>query len=234
MSFDYTSIPTGYYDEVFERAHGVQSKWHHLKYDRIRAAIAGHPDHLDIGCGPGTFIGTLKAEHRSTGIDLAEPQIAYARSRYGAPHRRFETIPAGPLPFAPGSFDAVTAIELIEHLPEAKNEELLREAVRVLRPGGKLVVSTPNYASLWPLLEAMVNRLGAVSYADQHITHYSKRSLAALMTRVGLREVRVEGYLFAAPFVAALDWSLADRVAALEPSWFVRRVGFLLIATGSV
>ncbi|MGE5515454.1 MAG: class I SAM-dependent methyltransferase [Bacteroidota bacterium] len=231
--FDYATIPVGYYDRVFASQAGVQSKWHHLKFERMRAAIAGCRRHLDIGCSAGTFIGTLAPGQDSVGIDLAEAQIDYARQHHGGPNRRFEVVPAGPLPYADGAFDAVTVVELIEHLPAADNLVLLREAARVLEHGGRLVVSTPNYGSLWPVLEGLVNRLGEVDYSDQHITHYTRSSLAALMAEAGLRDVRVEGYLFAAPFAAALDWGLADRVDRLEPRFLTDRLGFLLIATGT-
>lgn len=231
--YDYGLIPVGYYDRIFDERAGVQSKWHHLKFDRIRDAIHGCRRHLDIGCSAGTFIGTLGQDQSSVGIDLAEAQIAFARQRHGAPQRRFDVVPAGPLPFADGEFDAVTVVELVEHLSPADNLVLLREAARVLQPGGRLVVSTPNYGSLWPLLERLVNRLGEVDYSDQHITHYTRRSLVALMTDAGLRDVRVEGYLLAAPFVAPIGWDFADRIAALEPRYLTDRLGFLLIATGT-
>lgn len=67
----YDAIPTGYYDAVFHRRRGIQSKWHHLKFDRLRRAMAGLTDHLDIGCGAGTLVGTLGSGHRSVGVDIA-------------------------------------------------------------------------------------------------------------------------------------------------------------------
>ncbi len=230
--FNYDSIPVGYYDQAFHRRAGVQSKWHHLKFDRVRAEIAGRRAHLDIGCGAGTFIGTLDGEAEVVGVDLAEAQIAFARSRYQTERHRFEVVAPGPLPFADSRFDLVTIIELVEHLDPDAAAALLREAHRVLAPGGRLVVSTPNYRSLWPLLEAMVNRLGEVSYAEQHVNRFNRRRLADLLRRTGFRDVTVEGFMLAASFTAPLGWDLADRVAAVEPHALVDRFGFLLLGVG--
>ena len=230
-AYDYDSIPVGYYDAVYRRARGVQSKWHHLKFDRFREELAGFGRHLDIGCGPGTFIASLGPEHDSAGVDIAPGQIAYACEHYGAPHRRFRAIEGGRLPFAAGSFDAVTVIELIEHLPAEDNLALLGEALGLLRPGGKLLVSTPNYGGLWPLVEALVNRLGATSYADQHITRYDRTALRDLLVRAGGTEISVGAYMGLAPFAACLGWRLADSIARLEPGALVDAYGLLLFAT---
>ena len=230
-AYDYESIPVGYYDAVYRRACGVQSKWHHLKFDRFREELAGFTRHLDIGCGPGTFIASLGPEHDSAGVDIAPGQIAYACAHYGAPHRRFSAIEGGPLPFAAGSFDAVTVIELIEHLPAEDNLALLGEALGLLRPGGKLLVSTPNYGGLWPLVEALVNRLGETSYADQHITRYDRTALRDLLVRAGGTEISVGAYMGLAPFTACLGWRFADSIARLEPGALVDAYGLLLFAT---
>ncbi len=231
--FDYDALPAGYYDQVFHRRRGVQSKWHHLKFAQLRRGMAGLRDHLDIGCGPGTFIATLPEGHRSVGIDIAAPQIAHAETRYATARREFRVVEPGPLPFADESFDVVTLVELIEHLPDEQNRRLLAEARRVLRPGGRLLASTPNYASLWPALELLVDRLGRVPYRDQHITHYTRGRLSALLEAAGFADVRVCGYMLAAPFAAALGWRIADLIARLEPAALTDRFGLLLLASGS-
>ena len=60
-------------------------------------------------------------------------------------------------------------IELIEHLPPADARRLLAEARGMLSPQGRLVVTTPNYRSLWPLIEWGLNRVSRVSYEQQRI-----------------------------------------------------------------
>lgn len=124
-TFDYDSIPIGYYDEVFERSRGIQSKWHHQKFDRVRAELPASGHLVDIGCGPGTFLSTVPASFYCLGLDIAQAQIAYAQARYGKHDRQFVTMTPGRLPLADTSVDVVTVIELIEHITAAEAKELL-------------------------------------------------------------------------------------------------------------
>lgn len=233
MDFDYDSIETGYYDEVFRKQAGIQSKWHHLKFARIRAHLCSPLRHLDVACGPGTFIGTLDEGIDSTGVDIAAEQIDFARTTYGSAQKHFERIDAGKLPFPDNSFDAVTCIELVEHLEYDDGLQLAAEIRRVLRPGGILVLTTPDYGGVWPLLEWVVNRVGGVSYENQHITHFTRSILGAMLEQAGFKDAQVERYQFMAPFLAILGWDFADRVARIEPEFLTSRLGLLLFATAS-
>jgi 2-polyprenyl-3-methyl-5-hydroxy-6-metoxy-1,4-benzoquinol methylase len=230
--FDYEDIPPGYYDEVFHRDRGAQSKWHHLKFRRVAQEIAGHRRLLDVGCGPGTFIAHMARVQESVGIDLSSNQIAYAERLYGGPGRRFIRCTAEQLPEEVGRFDAITAIELIEHLSPEEVKATLEAAVRRLEPGGKLVITTPNFGGVWPLVEALVNRFGDVSYEMQHTNKFTRSSLAVLLSMLGLSEPRVSTYLGFAPFAAALGWNLGDRAAEFDARHIEPRSGLLLLGTG--
>ena len=81
-------------------------------------------------------------------------------------------------------------IEVIEHLPPADARRLLAEARRLLSPQGRLVVTTPNYRSLWPLIEWGVNRVSRVSYEQQHINKYGRGRLAADLAQAGYSQGR--------------------------------------------
>ena len=234
MTSPYDALEPGYYDKVFHRRAGIQSKWQHLKFARVRSELGSYRRHLDVACGPGTFVGGLPELGTSVGVDIAAPQIAYAVRHYGSETHRFLTIHPGRLPYEDGTFDVVTIIELIEHLSDAEALELLQEASRVTAPGGRLILTTPNYASVWPLMERLVDRLGDVSYAEQHVTHFNRARLRRLLRRAGLQRISVEAFQGLAAFFAPLGWRVADIVEALEPELFKRAYGLLLLAKAEV
>jgi len=229
-NFDYDAILPGYYDRVFHEGRGVQSKWHQIKFRRVREALGTPKRHLDIGCGPGTFIGTLPGSIESVGVDIAKPQVDYANEHYRTDGHRFEVVAPGRLPFEDTSFDAVTIIEIIEHLTAPDCETLVQEARRVLTPGGTLILTTPNYASPWPVVEWLLNRLGDVSYEDQHINRFNLWRLSRFLRRVGFMDVESRAYIGVAPFTAALGWRVADQIEQLEPRIFTDWIGLSLMA----
>jgi SAM-dependent methyltransferase len=230
--FDYETISGGYYDDVCRRGRGIQSKWHHLKFRRVIEEMEGHRRHLDVGCGPGTLIGLLDHRFISTGIDICTAEIDYARRAYESESKRFFAVPAHALPDECRDYDVATIIEVIEHLAPAELDDVLRTMIGRLRLGGKLVVTTPNVRSPWPLVEMLVDRLGELNYAPQHINRFTPRRLHQLLEDLALDDVRVRPYLAFAPFTAPLGWRVADMFAKAERGPLERVAGLLLLATG--
>jgi len=230
--FKYESIPAGYYDQIYKMQRGIQSRWHYEKFARIRSKIKSGRL-LDIGCGPGTFIGTLGSSVSATGVDISKQQISYALANNKDAEKNFKVVNDPPYEFADGLFDTVTLIELVEHLPYEQCLLLLKEAHRLLRSGGRILISTPDYFGLWPFLEVLVNRLGKINYEEQHITHFDETKLRQLVDEVGFEIQRIEKYQLFSPFAAILGWTVADIASRLEPSWLRRNFGFLLLANAT-
>ena len=97
----------------------------------------------DLGSGSGYGSSAL-AEHalNVTGVELSAEAVEYAQANYGSPKVQFVCASATDTGLEKSAYDLVVAFEVIEHLTNWG--ELLREAKRLLKPGGQFVVSTPN------------------------------------------------------------------------------------------
>ncbi|MEI7741499.1 MAG: class I SAM-dependent methyltransferase [bacterium] len=99
---------------------------------------------LDIGCGNGRMVQTLKTK-RYVGLDLSPELVKRAQARF--PEASFVVGDALKLPFSEASFEYILSIAVLHQIPgmEARNQAL-KEAFRVLKPGGIMVISVWN---LW-------------------------------------------------------------------------------------
>ena len=111
---------------------------------------------LDVGCGTGTLTLALATRvgpgGTAIGVDASEQMIAAAQRKatdQGLPVR-FEVTPAQALPYPDGYFDAVATSLMIHHLPASDRRAAVTEMLRVLRPGGRLVIAEFQ-ASRWAL-----------------------------------------------------------------------------------
>lgn len=108
---------------------------------------------LDIGCGFGWYekMAVENCAGSIIGIEPDEKSFRNARNEVKGAHFKIGT--AIKLPFKNSSFDKVVMLEVLEHLPKNTEEKALEEISRVLKPGGELVISTPNLHFLSCLLD---------------------------------------------------------------------------------
>lgn len=99
---------------------------------------------LDLGCGSGYGVNKLSSTAKSIiGVDISNDAICFAREAYQGENIEFETIsPDERLPFSENSFDVILSFQVIEHV--ANTIHYLKEADRVLSPGGTVIIITPD------------------------------------------------------------------------------------------
>ena len=154
------SLRTDYdlwHKQVYEsdvRHNDASSPWYSLVREKI-GSVAGLSI-LEVACGRGGFVYELsQAGARVTGCDFSQEALRVGseklrRARSG----RAASLVQGDvaqLPFASNSFDIVVSCETIEHVPDV--ESAAREMFRVARRGGRLLLTTPNYANFMGLYE---------------------------------------------------------------------------------
>jgi 2-polyprenyl-3-methyl-5-hydroxy-6-metoxy-1,4-benzoquinol methylase len=140
---------------------------------------------LDVGCGEGVLTHQWAQRphvERIVGIDLDDPQLHEAWKDRQAPNLEYRVMKAENLPFADGEFEAATAIEVLEHVPDP--EHTVSEMARVAR-GGHVLVSVPR-EPLWRGLNlARGAYLKELGNTPGHVNHWSKRSFVQLLGRYG-------------------------------------------------
>ncbi len=115
---------------------------HLARYLFVRQFVSGR-EVLDLGCGSGYGSSLIAGDaSRVVGLDVSPEAVQYSRENFSAPNLYYLVSDAAQTGLASSRFDVVVCFEVIEHL--ARQENLVEEACRLLKPDGMLVVSTPN------------------------------------------------------------------------------------------
>jgi 2-polyprenyl-3-methyl-5-hydroxy-6-metoxy-1,4-benzoquinol methylase len=158
---------------------------------------------LDVGCGDGTFLNRIRKTGWSVeGFDFDEKVLTSAKAKYGLDLKHGDIKSLG---FQKESFDAITLNHVIEHVPDPL--EMFAECRSLLKPGGRLVMTTPNTASLghktfqrhWRGLEP-----------PRHLHLFSARTLKVCAVRSGLEVIRASTTAAHADIVGGASYSIRE------------------------
>jgi 2-polyprenyl-3-methyl-5-hydroxy-6-metoxy-1,4-benzoquinol methylase len=175
--------------------------WHSLVRQHVHKSedLAGRTI-LEIGCGRGEFSCWLAAHPdrplRVIGCDFSLTAVATGASygpSVGPGWPSWLTANIEEMPFADASFDTVFSCETVEHV--ARPRVALRELARVLRPGGHLFLTTPNYLNVWGVYRLFL-RLSGRRFAEAGQPVNKLMFLPRecwRVRRIGLRILRVDG-----------------------------------------
>ena len=152
---------------------------------------------LDIGCGAGLFFDALAQFGHVEGVE--SDHISAEHSGRWRSHIHVGELAS----FSPDRpFDVILALDVVEHVRNP--DDLLRQAARLLAPGGRIVITTPAFAWLWTSHDRL----------NHHVKRYTAGELQDLVRRAGLVPTKTE-YLFQSLIVPKL---LVRAKEALRPS----------------
>jgi SAM-dependent methyltransferase len=230
---DRIAIAGDYQYRALHAGPAVQRFWHRAKLEEALALLRPAPGDrvLDAGCGSG-LLAAMAAETPGTavlGVDANPAAIEFASRTYARPNLAFRQALLDELDAAPGSFDKIACLEVIEHLARGQGDALLARFAELLAPGGRLVLTTPNRRSPWPLLEWLLDRLRLAPRmaGEQHEVLYDLDELRAAGEAAGLSLAEHRMVDTLAPWIA---WwpGLAHRVHRAELR-LIRRHGCVMV-----
>jgi ubiquinone/menaquinone biosynthesis C-methylase UbiE len=193
---------------------GTDTAWHRL-IKPFLADLTGYRV-LEIGCGRGGLTAWLVGRHALSLVaaDLSSAAVRRART-VAMRHTSFAVADIEHLPFPSASLDVVISCETVEHVQ--KPPSAITEMARVLRPGGRLFLTTPNYLSMTGLYRAYVRSTGRTyTEVGQPINQLTSiPRVAVWLRRAGLRITRIEsvGHYLAWPGRQPI------RIACLDSHW---------------
>jgi SAM-dependent methyltransferase len=201
-------------------------------------ALADHPQHhragagptvLDAGCGEGYGLAMLAdaGAARVIGADLDPATVAHAQRTYADPDPRIEVVAAElmSLPLADDEVDLTVSFQVIEHLHDIPG--YLRSLVRVTRPGGEVLLATPNRLTFTPGSDSPVNPF--------HTREFTAAELHAELAAAGLLVARIVGVRHGPRLTAAerhLGAPLPELLAATPAEDWSPELRTIVHATG--
>ncbi len=175
-----------FYNDLFERRGAYFHKWVTLKNRtyleharRINNFIDKTGIVLDLGCGDCYITNILSKKSDVLGTDISQKALKLGKSIY--PNLKLLTGSAIAIPLKGNSVDFVTTSKIIEHLTPEDAETMLKEIRRVLKPGGKLVLSTSNPLNIWEKILHIYLRFK--SEEEEHLKEYLTEDLRQTVNR---------------------------------------------------
>lgn len=165
---------------------------------------------LDIGCGYGFFLEEMaRLGWQVEGIEISATGIRYAREKLGL------NVSDGPLPrpdWQDNCYDVITLFYVIEHLQNPM--DVLREAHRLLRTGGLLLLRWPHTAPIARILRPWAKRM-KLYQAPSHLFDFSPVTIYKILDQLDFREIRT----------TVCGWTKPTRKSAHLAAWFFGSLG---------
>ena len=214
-------IPGDYQQRAATQGPAVQRFWHYSKRMVINRCLPPSRDDivLDVGCGSGVISAHLGAQaRRVVAIDANADAIAFAKRYFTGTNLSFiQALVDQPLAENIVA-DKIYCLEVIEHIYPEQAKRMLALWHTMLKPDGRILLTTPNSHSVWPLIEWLMDHLRLTPHmaGAQHVACYHPRALALMCKEAGFSIVHMTSVCHIAPWLAWINWRLAEWVFQRE------------------
>jgi len=217
-------IPGNYQYHALREGNPIQRQWHKNKLNLIKYLdfLNQNDVVLDAGCGSGnTLLAFAKKVQYVVGIDSNEECIKFLKQKIedfqikNALVKKLDLLEISSLNL---EFSKTIMTEVIEHLTEEHLGKILREVGKIIAPDGKILITTPNYTSLWSSIEAILDffKLAPKLKDEQHITKYHWKKLSEIIKRTNYQVINKGTLNWISPFIASVTPTLADKISYFE------------------
>ncbi|MBI4778774.1 class I SAM-dependent methyltransferase [Candidatus Desantisbacteria bacterium] len=182
--------------------------WHrarrHIIFTLLSKYVSrGRQDILDVGCGPGETMGYLERFGRVMGVDVSYDAVRFCKNKG---HKHILCASAENLPIRDESFSLITMLDVLEHIDD--DAKTLQELVRIVKPNGIIILTTPAYRFLWSDIDEIC----------KHKRRYTTSELRNKLKAAGL-------YIERMSYMNAL---------LLPVTWMSRRLRAITVRDGSL
>jgi SAM-dependent methyltransferase len=155
-------------------------------------------------------------ESRVVSVDMRVDACRTIRNH--TPGARTIVAELGVLPFRSATFSQIYFLETLEHLTPDEGCRVLEEVRRVSRPGGRCLITTPNYRSHWVVVEWMLDalRLTPPLTKGQHVSRYDSQALGRAAETAGWRILRLGSFNLFAPFAGTVARTMGTWAIHVE------------------
>jgi 2-polyprenyl-3-methyl-5-hydroxy-6-metoxy-1,4-benzoquinol methylase len=218
---DKVSIRGDYQFKAILSTNSVQKFWHLNKFKTIDTFLPPLKSNnvLDIGCGSGVVSDYLaeKAE-LVIGVDGNINAIEFAKKKFIKENLVFQHCLVDENYGLEASFDKIYCFELIEHIYYEQSVIMLDNFFRLLKYEGKVLITTPNYRSFWPIIEFIMDNfnLAPRMNGDQHVEHFNKNKLFKLAYDTNFDIISYHTINLMAPWLSGINYKIAEKINNFE------------------
>ena len=233
MTYFWTNkISPGFYDMALDAGiksgNSVQAMWHHTTFSFVSKYIKNNQLILDYACGPATLTGKyLSLDSNPVCTDISSSQLNYARKIYP---NKAEYLNQEEFKFEnyKNQFDVVTCLGLLEFLSFEEGKLLLKNFYSILKPDGRLLITTPNFKMSMKVIEALLNSIGDLNYSNEYKSRYKLSQLLKLVEKSNFKSVASKKYMTAGIFMGIFSNKLAINLNRLIESLSRNNWGYLI------